>query len=59
MRFCFMQVFWERAKSGGIKSFRFDELDPRFLLELKNGCFVPYLDAMNLDLELREKLDKE
>lgn len=59
MRFCEMQRFWERAKSGGRKSFRFDELDPRFLLELKNGCFVPYLDAMNLDLELREKLDKE
>lgn len=52
-------LFWNRAQNGGRKSFRFDELDERFFLQLKNGCYVPFLDGMNLDLELREKLDKE
>ena len=59
MRYDEMLAFWKRAEDGGRKSFRFDELDPRFLMGLKNGCYVPYLDAVNLDLELREQLDKE
>lgn len=59
MRYKEMFSFWERAAGGGRKSFRFEELDKRFFMELKNGCFIPYLDAMNLDLELRETLDKE
>ena len=58
MRFAEILVFWNRAKEGGRKSFRFEELDPSFFLELKNGCYVPYLDGMNRDLELRETLDK-
>ena len=59
MRFEELHRFWMRAKEGGRKSFRFDELDSRFFLEFMRGCYVPYLDAMNLDLELREELDKE
>ena len=59
MRFEELYRFWMRAKEGGRKSFRFDELDSRFFLEFMRGCYVPYLDAMNLDLELREELDKE
>ncbi len=58
MRFAEILVFWNRAKEGGRKSFRFEELDPSFFLELKSGCYVPYLDGMNRDLELRETLDK-
>lgn len=46
--------FWERAKSGGRKSFRFEELDETFFLKLSNGCFVPYLDAIQKDLDTRE-----
>ena len=53
MRFEEVSGFWKRAGDGGRKSFRFDELDPRFFLNLKGGCFVPYLDAVNQDLELR------
>ena len=59
MRFAELKVFWDRAKNGGRKSVRFDELDPRFFMKLMRGCYVPYLDAVNLDLELREELDKE
>ena len=47
-------VFWRRAKDGGRKSFRFDELDPKFEIPKKHGILVPYLEMLNLDLEQRE-----
>lgn len=47
--------FWNRAKNGGRKSFRFDELDPKFQMPKKHGVLVPYLDMLNLDLEQREE----
>lgn len=54
MRFEELYKFWERAENGGRKSIRFEELDGRFFMELKRGYCVPYLDAINLDLSLRE-----
>ena len=48
-------VFWKRAKDGGRKSFRFDELDPKFEMPKKHGILVPYLDMLNVDLEQREE----
>lgn len=47
--------FWDRAKNGGRKSFRFEELDPKFELSKKQGVLVPYLEAINIDLETREE----
>lgn len=47
--------FWNRAKAGGRKSFRFDELDPKFEMPKKHGILVPYLDMLNLDLEQRDE----
>ena len=47
--------FWNRAKNGGRKSFRFDELDVRFEIPKKHGVLVPYLEMLNLDLEQREE----
>lgn len=46
-------VFWKRAKDGGRKSFRFEELKEKYILPKKNGILVPYLDVLNLDLEER------
>ena len=46
--------FWNRAKDGGRKSFRYDELNPEYILPKKSGILVPYLDAVNKDLEDRE-----
>ncbi len=46
--------FCERAEAGGRKSFRYEELREEFFMPLKNGFFVPYLDALQKDLELRE-----
>lgn len=54
MRFGEAAAFWNRAMEGGRKSFRIEELDPAFFLEIKGGCFVPYLDALSLDLEGRD-----
>ena len=59
MRFEEVKNFWNRAMEGGRKSFRIEELDPRFFVKLQNGCFIPYLDMINMDLILRDELDKE
>lgn len=48
-------VFWERAKKGGRKSFRMDELDSDFFIPPKKGVMVPYLDMINKDLGLRDE----
>jgi len=48
--------FWNRAKEGGRKSFRFEELDMAFVIPKHSGILVPYLDGIQLDLQLREDL---
>ena len=55
VRFEEMIRFWNRACDGGRKSIRYEELDPRFFMKPKNGYYIPYLDFINLDLELREE----
>ncbi|MGN0332290.1 MAG: Holliday junction resolvase RecU [Lachnospiraceae bacterium] len=55
MRYEEMVMFWKRAENGGRKSFRFDELNEKFFFELKQGVYVPYLDMINKDLDMREK----
>lgn len=57
MRFAEILNFWNRSMEGGRKSFRFEELDPKFFMDVKGGCNIPYLDAINLDLQIREELD--
>ncbi|MEF9945909.1 MAG: Holliday junction resolvase RecU [Lachnospiraceae bacterium] len=54
MRFEEMNSFWERGQNGGRKSFCYNELSPEFFLTLANGCMVPYLDALQLDLSMRD-----
>ncbi len=51
-----LKVFWDRAKNGGRKSFRRDELDERYVIGSHKdpGILVPFLDTMSLDLEDRE-----
>lgn len=41
-----MRRFWDRAKEGGRKSFRHEELDPEFVLLPHGGYLVPYLDGI-------------
>lgn len=49
-----LRFFWDRAKDGGRKSFRFDELNPEYIIPKKNGVLVPYLDMIQKDLDDRE-----
>lgn len=57
--FTHMLRFWNRAKEGGRKSFRYEELDERFFLPKKHGILVPYLDILQLDLDQRDKQERE
>lgn len=50
-----MMGFWNRAKAGGRKSFRFEELDQSYIFESKAGLFVPYLDMIQKDLNERDR----
>ena len=43
--------FWNRAKEGGRKSFRLEELDPAYFFESSRGFLVPYLEPLRRDLE--------
>lgn len=54
MRFEELHEYWTRALQGGRKSIRYEELNPDFFMELCSGYFVPYLDALQKDLRLRE-----
>ena len=54
MRYQEIKKFWERAENGGRKSFRIEELDPAYFMSLKNGCYVPYLDYIQKDLDSRD-----
>lgn len=49
-----LRFFWDRAREGGRKSFRFEELNPQYQLPKKNGILVPYLELLKKDLEDRE-----
>lgn len=49
-----LYYFWNRAQTGGRKSFRFEELNPDYILPRKHGILVPYLDALQKDLDDRE-----
>lgn len=49
-----LKYFWDRAKEGGRKSFRYEELNPDYILPSKRGTLVPYLDVLKKDLEDRE-----
>lgn len=54
MRYAEMRRFWDRAREGGRKSIRFDELDTEYFMSLKQNCFVPYLDYIQKDLDGRD-----
>ena len=54
MRYTELMGFWKRAKEGGRKSVRMEELDARFFLQLQRGFFLPYLDMIQKDLDLRD-----
>lgn len=54
LRFAKFIEFWNRMLEGGRKSFRFEEIETDFLLKPHQGLFVPYLDGIKKDLEIRD-----
>jgi recombination protein U len=46
--------FWERAKSGGRKSIKFDEIHMEQEISCKNGLFIHYLENLAKDIASRE-----
>ncbi len=53
LRLSELMTFWERSKNGGRKSFRKDELDPRFYMgEIKNNA-LPILPMIQKDMDER------
>ena len=49
-----IKFFYERAKNGGRKSFRFEEIDKKYLISQNKGVPVHFLEMINLDLSERE-----
>lgn len=54
LTFDYLLQFWERAKKGGRKSFRFDELDLSYQIPIQNNVCIHYLEILKQDLEQRE-----
>lgn len=50
-----VKEFWERAQTGGRKSIRFEELTDAHFMKKRKGFLVPYLDAIQKDLDEREE----
>ena len=53
LKFEKMWEFWQRAQSGGRKSFKYEELDPGYVITPHRSILVPYLDMLNRDLQER------
>ena len=54
LRFVKLKEFWERMEQGGRKSFRLEELEEEFEIPKGKGVFIPYLPALQKDLENRD-----
>lgn len=57
---CFMYLpfsdlmkFWKRMEQGGLKHFKFEELDPSFEISTYSGTFVHYLEQLQMDMNRR------
>lgn len=48
-----LKKFWLRKEEGRRKSFRFEELDEKWIIDSKSGVLVPFLDSLKIDLESR------
>ena len=49
-----MRRFWEKEKSGGRKSYRYEELNQDFRIHSTGGILVPYLETIQKDLDARD-----
>ena len=55
MTFSELTYFFERAAAGGLKHFKYRELNPKYILPHSGNFLVPYLEGINLDLSERDE----
>ena len=48
-----IRKFVERAQSGGLKNFKYSEIDMTYRIKQKGGALVHYLEQLNMDLDSR------
>lgn len=48
-----IKKFVERAAGGGLKHFKYEEIDKTYLIGRKGGVLVHYLEQLQKDLEVR------
>lgn len=53
LRYEKLMEFWRRAEEGGRKSFRYEELEQEYFVSSRNGLLIPYLEALQKDLQIR------
>ena len=49
--------FWNRAKQGGRKSFRYEEINRDYLVRPNGNALLHYLEALQKDLDEREEIN--
>ena len=49
-----LMEFKERSDRGGLKRFKFEELDKEFIIRQHGNVLVPYLDGIQTDIGQRE-----
>ncbi len=49
-----VKIFWDRARTGGKKSFSYDEINKDYLIPRSGGVVIHYLEMLQKDLEERE-----
>lgn len=47
--------YWNRAMQGGIKHFKYEELDLSYFVPLKQGMILHYLECLKKVLETKQK----
>ena len=55
MSFQEMMKYWNRAKEGGVKHFKYEELDIGFFVPLKQGMILHYLECLQKVLEQKDQ----
>ena len=55
MSFQEMMKYWNRAKEGGVKHFKYEELDIGFFVPLKQGMILHYLECLQKVLEKKDQ----
>ncbi len=53
MRYAELKTYIKRAKEGHAANFKFDELNPDFIIKQKGPALVHYLELLDKDLQIR------